>query len=157
MHRRFMVWLLGMFPEVAAERKRLIDDIQRLATETADIRTTMDRELDQLRRDNVTLSKAYEEERAENMRLRDRLEDSLRDRAELWKLTNTCLDGERKAYQMHVNLAWQQKGAGIPYPEQPHYPPKDPAARTTGGRRLQLPEDKVRQETEAFLRSFYSR
>lgn len=52
--------------------------------------------------------------------LRLQLEGTLLDRHQLWDLVKNSIDGERRAYQMHVNISMQKQGAGIPYPDSPH-------------------------------------
>lgn len=141
MLRNWMRAIVARFPEISHERKRLIAEKASVAAE-----------YEACRDDLVKVQKAYEQSRDEIMRLQDRLEDSLRDRTELWKLTRECLAGERTAYQMHINVQWQQKGGGIPYPEQPHLPPADKTLPPGGGRERQLPSEVIGERTRGFMR-----
>jgi hypothetical protein len=54
--------------------------------------------------------------------LEDRLTSALEDRNRLWDLVQESLRGERTAYQAGLNLQWQQRGYGAPYPDAPQLP-----------------------------------
>lgn len=92
----------------------------------------------------------------ENLRLQDRLDAGLEDRAKLWHLVEVAQHEERAAYQMHINAAWQRQSGTIPYPDAPHLPPHAVPTPVKGGepvgrRGRMLPSEMVGQATRAFV------
>lgn len=91
----------------------------------------------------------------EKLSLQDRLDAALEDRAKLWHLVQESLGEERKAYQMHVNQAWQRQFGTLPYPDAPHVPPHatlKPASGEPVGRRGRiLPSEMVAQAKRTFV------
>ena len=92
----------------------------------------------------------------EKLRMQDRLDTATEDRARLWDMTFRCLDGERTAYQMHINQSWQRQGGGAPYPDVPHLMPSA-MERTPGGsvgrQGRRLPSEAVGMKTNDFIDS----
>lgn len=133
--------IVARFPEISREHRRLLEEKNNLA-----------QELSARSEDLAAIQKAYEQSRDEVMRLQDRLEDSMRDRTELWKLTRECLEGERTAYQMHINVQWQQRGGGVPYPDQPHIPPADQELPNSAGRERVLASAVTHRKAQDYMR-----
>lgn len=73
-------------------------------------------------KDNHDLRVALDETQQQSLRLQDRLDAALEDRNRLWSLLSDAIQGERTAYQAHINQAWQKQGGGVPYPDAPHLP-----------------------------------
>lgn len=63
---------------------------------------------------------ANQELQQENLRLQDRLDACLEDRSNLWGMLKIAEAEKDKAYQMHINQAWQGKTGTVPYPSAPH-------------------------------------
>jgi hypothetical protein len=105
-----------------------------------------DPELAQLRETVVTLQ-------GEKLRLEDRLVAAQQDRDRLWESFQQSLQGERTAYQLHINLSMQRAGAGIPYPDAPHIPQHQPqpSSEPMGRRGRQLMSEVIQQETANVL------
>lgn len=61
-----------------------------------------------------------QEAQSRELILQDRLDGALDERQKIWDMLQEALNGERTAYQAHVNVEWQRKGFGAPYPEAPH-------------------------------------
>lgn len=93
----------------------------------------------------------------DNILLQDRLDAAREDRDRLWTITQQCLEGERTAYQAHINQAWQRHGGGIPYPDAPHLPasavPKEQSTEPIGRRGRVLASEAVQQKTSEFIES----
>lgn len=93
----------------------------------------------------------------DNILLQDRLDAAREDRERLWTVTQQCLEGERTAYQAHINQAWQRHGGGIPYPDAPHLPasavPKEQSTEPIGRRGRVLASEAVQQKTSEFIES----
>lgn len=93
----------------------------------------------------------------DNILLQDRLDAAREDRERLWTVTQQCLEGERIAYQAHINQAWQRHGGGIPYPDAPHLPasavPKEQSTEPIGRRGRVLASEAVQQKTSEFIES----
>lgn len=93
----------------------------------------------------------------DNYLLQDRLDAAREDRDRLWTITQQCLEGERTAYQAHINQAWQRHGGGIPYPDAPHLPasavPKEQSTEPIGRRGRVLASEAVQQKTSEFIES----
>lgn len=91
----------------------------------------------------------------EKLSLEDRLDAALEDRTKLWHLVEESLQGERTAYQMHVNAAWQRQSGTIPYPNAPHIPPhtlpKHSPGEPVGRRGRMLASEMVAQATRSFV------
>ncbi|MBV9082213.1 MAG: hypothetical protein JOZ62_06035 [Acidobacteriaceae bacterium] len=89
--------------------------------------------------------------------MQDRLQGARVEREKLWDMMHEALQGERTAYQMHINHSWQRMGAGMPYPEAPHIQPQavpKPAGSEPVGRQGRiLPSEAVAQRTAEFLQS----
>jgi hypothetical protein len=80
--------------------------------------------------------------------LEERLLASQDERTRLWSLFDKAIEGERAAYQMHVNLSMQRQGAGIPYPEAFHIPPAsipNSPGEAIGRKGRVLPSEMVQQ------------
>jgi hypothetical protein len=111
----------------------------------------LEREVKTLREEHVRLT-------TERMMLQDRLDAAQEDRNRLWNLTQKCLEGERLAYQSHINVQWQKQGGGVPYPEAPHLPPAavpQPSPNEPLGRRGRiLPSEAVARASNAFVKDF---
>lgn len=80
-------------------------------------------------------------------RLQVRLDAAEDERARLWQRLDVAVIEERRAYQSHVNIAWQKMGGGTPYPEapalSPESTPKLQAAGPIGRRGRILPSQVV--------------
>jgi hypothetical protein len=99
------------------------------------------RELERLRETVETLTR-------EKLVLEERLLASQDERTRLWALFDKAIDGERAAYQMHVNLSMQRQGAGVPYPEAFHIPPAsipNSPGEAIGRKGRVLPSEMVQQ------------
>lgn len=68
------------------------------------------------------LRETVAELQSQNLRLEDRLVAAQQDRDRLWESFQQSLQGERAAYQLHINMSMQRMGAGVPYPDAPHIP-----------------------------------
>lgn len=104
----------------------------------------------------VLLREANAQLQQEKLSLQDRLDAALEDRAKLWHLVEVAQNEERRAYQMHVNQAWQRTSGTIPYPEAPHLPPHAVPTPVKGGepvgrRGRMLASEMVGQATRAFV------
>ena len=102
-----------------------------------------------------TLRANYQDLTTENLLLQDRLDAAREDRTKMWDTMQECLRGERTAYQMHINQAWQKTGAGAPYPDAPQLPPHMLPKQETHepiGRRRVLPSEVVAQKTAEYVR-----
>jgi hypothetical protein len=92
----------------------------------------------------------------EKLILQDRLDALMNDRAELWRLLERTLEGERTAYQCQLNVQWQQKGFGAPYPDAPKLDSNSvqPHGGGTAGRpMMESPSQRMARYTEDFIRS----
>jgi cell division protein FtsB len=85
-------------------------------------KTALAASINALEADNEVLIEANHDLEQQNLRLQDRLDGCLEDRKKLWEMVQETARGERTAYQMHINAAWQGRGAGVPYPDAPHLP-----------------------------------
>ena len=94
----------------------------------------------------------------DKLRLQDQLIAAQEDRARLWDLVEDCLQGERTAYQMHVNMSIQKQGGGVPYPEAPHLPPNavpPVGQQDSAGRKGRiLPSEVLASRTHDFLENW---
>lgn len=77
------------------------------------------------------------------------------DKRKMWDMVHSCIAGERSAYQMQVNVEWQRKGFGAPYPESPHIPVSmEPRSGVqTEIPRPTLPSEAVSRKTADFIRT----
>jgi hypothetical protein len=102
-------------------------------------------ERDQLRDTVATLQ-------GQNLRLEDRLVAAQQDRDRLWESFQQSLQGERTAYQLHINMSMQRQGAGVPYPDAPHIPehltPAPSNGEPIGRRGRMLMSEVLRQATD---------
>jgi hypothetical protein len=64
-----------------------------------------------------TLRDAYREIQQQNLRLQDRLDAALEDRAKLFAVVNESIRNERAGYQAQINFQAQRQGAAPIYPE----------------------------------------
>lgn len=104
-------------------------------------------ERDQLRESVVSLQN-------EKIRLEDRLVAAQQDRDRLWESFQQSLQGERTAYQLHVNASFQRMGGGVPYPDAPHIPEHlvpTPSTEPMGRRGRVLMSEVLRQMTDRNL------
>ncbi len=151
---------LRLFPVFADLEERVDIQARELyALEGVDARAgDLLRQKRHLESELADLRESYHSLQMEKLMLQDRLEASLTDKDRLWGLMEGALAGERTAYQMHVNEAWQRRGAGIPYPAAPHL--EGSAARPVQesgpiGRRARiLPSELGAQRTGEFIREF---
>ena len=81
---------------------------------------------------NTTLAAANQDLEQQVIRQQDRIDAVTLDREKLYDMLNVALVEERKAYQMHINAAWQAKGGTVPYPTAPHLP-NNPNIEQEGG------------------------
>jgi hypothetical protein len=107
----------------------------------------------------VVLREALQQETTRALTLQDRLDSAERERAELWAMTRECVNGERAAYQAHINAAWQKQGHGTPYPDAPHIPahavPQEQDTTPIG--RRPLPSEAMATVTRQFLQNLAQR
>lgn len=106
-------------------------------------------------RELAALREANRELQQEKLSLQDRLDAVYEDRAKLWQLVQSSIEGERTAYQMHVNAQWQRQSGTVPYPDAPHLPahavPKIQTGEPVGRRGRMLPSEMVAQATRDYL------
>lgn len=99
------------------------------------------REVEQLRETVDILTR-------EKLVLEERLLAAQEERTRVWALFDKAIEGERAAYQMHVNLSLQRQGAGVPYPEAFHIPPSsipNTPGEAIGRKGRVLPSEVVQQ------------
>ncbi len=95
----------------------------------------------------------------ENLRLQDRLDAAVEDRGRQWSLLESSIREMAISYQAHVNVQWQQRGFGAPYPEAPHIPPNaapQPVPDPVVPRR-ELPSERQARLTNEFARTVADR
>ncbi len=149
-----IAWLRRYFDaiHVAAtllgEREALQADCERLTDTVAQLQA----ENDTLSESNRELAEANQNLEQQNLRLQDRLDGCLEDRKQLWEMVQESARGERIAYQMHINQAWQGRGAGTPYPEAPHLPKSAPQQEGGPMTLSQSPSQVIRRRTQDFVR-----
>jgi len=95
----------------------------------------------------------------ENMRLQDRLDAAVEDRAKQWALLDTSIKQMAISYQAAVNVQWQQRGFGAPYPDAPSIAPnavpqipEDPIVP-----RRELPSERIARTTSQFMKEMADR
>jgi predicted RNase H-like nuclease (RuvC/YqgF family) len=113
-------------------------------------------ELTTFRNEVQSVRDAYNDEVQDHIRTRDRLDASLEDRRKLWNMFEQSIAGERSSYQMQINMEYQSKGRGLPYPEAhsipenmiPRVQPGGPAGRAA----RELPSQQAaRAQREALI------
>lgn len=112
----------------------------------------LETERDQLRETVATLQ-------TEKLRLEDRLISSQQDRDRLWESFQQSLQGERTAYQLHINMSLQRQGAGVPYPDAPHLPQHvapQPSNEPLGRRGRVLMSEIMQQRTDEVVRNKFA-
>jgi hypothetical protein len=105
-----------------------------------------------------TLRAELQREQNTALLLQDRLDAAIGERSKLWDMLRESIGNERASYQMHINVEWQKRGFGAPYPDAPHIPPalepqKQDGAQHTSGRRT-TPSGAVRDATANFIREY---
>lgn len=132
-----MTWFLRLF-------KAFRDLESRRTVEMLDLQAAMEELVSE--RDSLT---------TERDSLLRQLETATSDRTQMWEMVNKALEGERTAYQMHINASWQKQGGGVPYPAAPSLAPNAvPVKQEPGpvGRTARvLPSQLVRQRTNDFI------
>jgi hypothetical protein len=92
---------------------------------------------------------------AEKSILEERLHGAETEREHLWSMFREALGNERAAYQMHINMSMQKSGAGVVYPDAPHYPPNHVPAATgdpvVGRQQRRMMSEVVNDATNRFV------
>jgi hypothetical protein len=108
--------------------------------------------------DATSLQSSLTDAQAENVRLQDRLEAALEEKAHLWKLFATSIDSERQSLRMQVNKEYGEKFGTVPYPETwspPASTVRDPnAPREALGRSFDLPSQRAAKQSESNIRAW---
>lgn len=124
------------------------DDVQQALDKVTQEYRDVAAERDQLRETVSVLQ-------AQNLRLEDRFVAAQQDRDRLWQSFQESLQGERAAYQLHINMSMQRQGAGVPYPDAPHIPEHLAQAASNsepvGRRGRMLMSEVLRQATDQTL------
>jgi hypothetical protein len=110
-------------------------------------------ECDQLRETVASLQN-------EKLRLEDRLVAAQQDRDRLWESFQQSLQGERTAYQLHINMSLQRMGGGVPYPDAPHLPQHavpEASNEPLGRRGRVLMSEVLAQRTDEVMRSKFAK
>ena len=88
----------------------------------------------------------------ENEKLQDRLDAAVAARARQWDLLRDAIGQMALSYQASLNMQWQQRGFGAPYPDAPKIPPtavpqkpEDPIVP-----RGEFPSERLRRATNRF-------
>jgi hypothetical protein len=109
--------------------------------------------------ENGRLREAVQQLTQEKLLLQDRLDASNEERSRVWSMMQQALEGERMAYQMHINQSWQRTTGTVPYPDAPHaaQPKPVPANPEPLGRAGRiLPSDRIARRTEEYLASTFA-
>lgn len=138
---------------------RLFRAFRDLEAQQAEERRALRNRAEELKDDLESAREECQRLQAENEKLQDRLDAAMEDRKQLWEMTQESNRQMAIAYQSSINVQWQQRGFGAPYPEAPQIPPNaapQPTKEPIIPRR-EIPSERVARATARFAEEMVDR